>query len=98
MSPNFGLVRSDRVILTSDNPRSEDPNAIIEEVFEGISQIRLKQVTHIVDRKEAIHWCLTNLNPKDILLIAGKGHETEQIIGTETINFDDREVIREWSS
>ena len=89
---------ADRIVLTSDNPRSEEPNSIIEEIAEGVSPLRLKQVTHIVDRKEAIHWCLTNLNPKDILLVAGKGHETKQIIGTETINFDDREVIRKWSS
>ena len=94
---NIASDLADQVVLTSDNPRSENPNSIIEDIIKGIPTNRLNQTIQIVNRKEAIHWCLTKLQPNDILLVAGKGHETEQIIGTEIINFDDREVIRQWN-
>ena len=87
---------ADCIVLTSDNPRSEHPSTIIQDIADGIPKERLKQVTQIVDRKEAIHWCLSNIQSQDILLVAGKGHETVQIIGSNAIDFDDRQVISEW--
>lgn len=86
---------SDRVIVTSDNPRSESPLAIIDEIVAGVSQRGAVEI--VVDREEAINTALAAARPGDIVLIAGKGHETEQIIGTERRHFDDREVVRRWS-
>jgi UDP-N-acetylmuramoyl-L-alanyl-D-glutamate--2,6-diaminopimelate ligase len=78
----------DYVILTSDNPRSEDPMQIIFDMEKGLS----KESGHvsIVDRKEAIIYAIEKAKIKDVIVIAGKGHETYQIIGKETIFFDDR--------
>jgi UDP-N-acetylmuramoyl-L-alanyl-D-glutamate--2,6-diaminopimelate ligase len=84
---------ADRVIVTSDNPRTEDPETIINEIFKGI-QDRSK-VRRIADRRQAIAAAIEELEPADILLIAGKGHEDYQIIGTTKLPFDDREVARE---
>ena len=83
---------SDFVIVTSDNPRTEDPDQIIKEVLIGISG-----VDHVAlrDRREAIWSACRMAKPGDTILIAGKGHETYQIFGTEVHPFDDREVARE---
>jgi UDP-N-acetylmuramoyl-L-alanyl-D-glutamate--2,6-diaminopimelate ligase len=78
----------DYVILTSDNPRSEDPKQIIIDMEKGISTHRGH--VSIVDRKEAITYAIDHAKEKDVIVIAGKGHETYQIIGKETIFFDDR--------
>ncbi len=86
--------RSDRVILTSDNPRSESPNEIIAEMRSGLDQEGALKTLAITDRREAIRTAVALAQPGDIILVAGKGHETYQIIGTETLHFDDREEVR----
>lgn len=86
---------SDQVIFTSDNPRSEDPNAIIEDMQKGVDPIDYKKTVAIPNRKEAIKMAVSMAHAGDILLIAGKGHENYQIIGDETLPFDDMEVLNE---
>lgn len=84
---------ADIAIVTSDNPRSEDPQRIIQDILAGFSGAA--PPPHVeADREQAIHWALAQARPGDAVLIAGKGHETEQIIGTERHHFDDREVVR----
>ena len=85
--------RSTRVILTSDNPRSEEPVAIINDMKAGLDASAAARTLSIVDRAEAIRTAVALAAPGDIILIAGKGHETYQIIGNETHHFDDREVV-----
>jgi UDP-N-acetylmuramoyl-L-alanyl-D-glutamate--2,6-diaminopimelate ligase len=84
---------SDIVILTSDNPRNEDPLSIIEDILDGIKD-KDKSIT-IVDRKQAIEKAISLAKEKDIILIAGKGHENYQIIGDKILHFDDAEVVKE---
>jgi len=86
---------SDFTIITSDNPRSEDPEAIIREIESGVVG---KNYTKITDRREAIRAALKMAQKGDGVLIAGKGHENYQIIGDKKIHFDDREVAREYLS
>lgn len=81
---------SDRVIVTSDNPRTESPRAIIDEIMTGFSD--RSRVSIIEDRKEAIFEAIRSAPEDSVVLIAGKGHEDYQIIGTEKRHFDDREV------
>lgn len=85
------------VIATSDNPRSEDPAAILREVEEGIKAGLRPGGSYqvIVDRREAIAKALSLARPDDVVLIAGKGHETYQILNNRVIDFDDREVVRQ---
>lgn len=90
---------SDVVILTSDNPRTEDPLSILQEVEVGVTDA-LRQRPHVqyrkvADRREAIGAAVREARPGDMVLIAGKGHEDYQIIGTKKFHFDDREVARE---
>lgn len=85
---------SDRVVVTSDNPRSEDPEAIIAEIATGFSQKELPKVLFITDRREAIKLALTIATPGAIVLIAGKGHETYQEIKGVRNHFDDREEVQ----
>ena len=85
---------SDVVILTSDNPRTEDPNQILCDAEEGIKKTG-KPYEKIADRREAIHNAIAQARPNDLVLIAGKGHEDYQILGRETFHFDDKEVARE---
>jgi len=84
---------SDIVILTSDNPRNEDPLSIIEDILDGIKD--KDKVITIVDRKQAIEKAISLAKEKDIILIAGKGHENYQIIGDKILHFDDAEVVKE---
>ena len=86
---------SDQVILTSDNPRNEEPEAILEDMKKGIPSDTSAQVTILVDRKEAIAKAVAMAKPKDVILVAGKGHETYQEIKGVKNHFDDREVLRE---
>lgn len=79
-------------IFTSDNPRSEDPSAIIKDMEEGVKG---EVYTSIVDRREAIQHAINHAETGDVILIAGKGHETYQQIGDRTFDFDDRIVARE---
>lgn len=85
---------SDQVILTADNPRDEDPAAILEEMYEGIPQIKKRKVLKILDRREAIKAASTLAGKGDIILIAGKGHETYQEIKGIRHPFDDREELK----
>jgi UDP-N-acetylmuramoyl-L-alanyl-D-glutamate--2,6-diaminopimelate ligase len=82
---------SDRVVVTSDNPRTEDPMSIIEEILEGLGDIGRSQVDVIEDRRNAIRTAVAMAGDGDVVVIAGKGHEDYQIIGTEKVHFDDRE-------
>lgn len=85
---------ADFSIITSDNPRTEDPEAIVSEVEEGIKRTKGEYIV-ITDRHKAIEYAIRNARQKDIILIAGKGHETYQIFKDKTVYFDDREVARE---
>ncbi|MFT5749206.1 MAG: UDP-N-acetylmuramoyl-L-alanyl-D-glutamate--2,6-diaminopimelate ligase [Ancylomarina sp.] len=86
---------SDKVILTSDNPRSENPETIITEIREGISAENLRKVLAIADRKEAIRTAIMLAKKDDIILVAGKGHEDYQEINGTKHHFDDKEIINE---
>ncbi len=86
---------SNRIILTSDNPRSEDPNEIIKEMQAGIEIIKKNATLSIADRREAIKTALMMAQPGDIILIAGKGHENYQEINGVKHHFDDKEVVME---
>lgn len=85
---------ADYTIITSDNPRSEEPNSIIKQIEEGILKVT-KNYEKLVDRKEAIKRAISIAKEGDTVLIAGKGHETYEIFADKTIYFDDREVARE---
>ena len=84
---------SDKVILTSDNPRDEDPIEIIKEMQTGVMPTEARKTLVIVDREEAIKTACMMAKEKDIILIAGKGHETYQEIKGVKYPFDDREVV-----
>ncbi|MDQ1284986.1 MAG: UDP-N-acetylmuramoyl-L-alanyl-D-glutamate--2,6-diaminopimelate ligase, partial [Thermodesulfobacteriota bacterium] len=102
-------VGSDFLVITSDNPRSEDPMTIIEQIEVGVIQSGFKKILHdsihsgisdksyivIPDRRQAIEWIVTRLQPRDTLLLAGKGHETYQEIHGVRYPFDDRVVASE---
>ena len=87
--------QSDRVIITSDNPRFEEPQDIINDMLAGLDQKQMKKVVSIVDRKEAIRTACMMAEKGDVILIAGKGHEDYQEIKGVKHHFDDREVVRE---
>jgi UDP-N-acetylmuramoyl-L-alanyl-D-glutamate--2,6-diaminopimelate ligase len=84
---------ADTIILTSDNPRTEDPKDITEDILIGVHASGNKNVHIILDRKEAIEFALRNLSAGDTLLLAGKGHENYQIVGSEKFHFDEREIL-----
>ncbi len=86
---------SDKVILTSDNPRSENPNAIIDEMMVGVDGVNFKKTLSIVDRKQAIKTAISMAETNDIILVAGKGHEKYQDINGVKHHFDDLETIEE---
>lgn len=85
---------SDFAVVTSDNPRSEEPSAIIGEIIAGVK--RRDRVEVIEDRREAIGRAMAMAEPGDIVLIAGKGHENTQSVGDKVFPFDDTQVAREW--
>jgi len=87
---------SDKVIITSDNPRSEDPDQIIREIEAGLNTAAKRKYISITDRKEAIRTALTLAGPGDILLIAGKGHEKYQEIKGVKHPFDDKQILLEF--
>lgn len=84
--------RSDITVVTSDNPRTEDPQAILDEVLTGI--VPGAKATAIIDRREAVAYAVQRAVPGDAVVIAGKGHENYQIIGREKVPMDDRELAR----
>jgi UDP-N-acetylmuramoyl-L-alanyl-D-glutamate--2,6-diaminopimelate ligase len=85
---------ADCAVVTSDNPRYEDPQEIVAEILDGFQQPADAQV--IIDRTEAIYWALAQAQPGDCLLIAGKGHEDYQVVGDERIPLDDRQIAQQW--
>ncbi len=85
---------SDLVIVTSDNPRTENPLKILSEIEVGLKETNCPYLI-ISDRREAIHRAIQKAKPNDVVLIAGKGHETYQIVGSEKYHFDDREIAIE---
>jgi UDP-N-acetylmuramyl-tripeptide synthetase len=92
----IATVYADRIIVTSDNPRSEDPERIIAEIVAGITEASPRSCYEAVsDRKAAIKLAMSIADAGDVILIAGKGHENYQILGTRTIHFDDCEVVLE---
>ncbi len=86
---------SDDVVITSDNPRSEKPRDIIEQILRGVPASEQHRVLVEEDRRKAITLAIERCRPGDVLVIAGKGHETYQIVGDVTLPFDDREVARQ---
>ncbi|MGV3559778.1 UDP-N-acetylmuramoyl-L-alanyl-D-glutamate--2,6-diaminopimelate ligase [Larkinella arboricola] len=86
---------SDRVIMTSDNPRNEDPMAILEQMQAGVPPVAFKKTQTLADRRDAIFRAVEIAQPNDVILIAGKGHETYQEIKGVKHDFDDRKVLRE---
>jgi len=86
---------ADELIITSDNPRTEDPQTIIDEILVGVPQARRADTVTLVDRRAAIEHAIERWGPDDVVLIAGKGHEPYQIIGTQKHPFDDRRVAAE---
>ncbi|MEZ5542500.1 MAG: UDP-N-acetylmuramoyl-L-alanyl-D-glutamate--2,6-diaminopimelate ligase [Pseudomonadota bacterium] len=100
--PEMGAIaerNADHLVLTDDNPRTEDPRQIVEDICAGIRQPGRVHVEH--DRAQAITWAMRAAGPGDIVLIAGKGHETVQQVGRRTLPFSDRErvlaVARDWA-
>ena len=97
--PQMGRIAAlaaDQVMITSDNPRSEDPEAIIDEIAAGIPETTSAQVERFVDRREAVENALQRARPGDCVLIAGKGHEREQVFADRVVPFDDAEVAGSW--
>jgi len=97
--PKMGHIASalsTKVVFTSDNPRSEVPESIIEEIEKGVEPQNYKKTMSIVDRKQAIKTACQLAQPNDIILIAGKGHETYQEINGERFDFDDYKIVQEF--
>ena len=95
--PKMGRVAtdlSDIVVVTTDNPRTEDPDVIIKEILIGTVGSKAEVVT-VTDRTEAIKYALSIARENDTVLLAGKGHETYQVIGKERVHYDEREVVAE---
>ena len=94
---DIALKLADDVVVTSDNPRTEDPEKIIDQIEVALKDVpEGKTVTRITDRRKAIEYALAHAKDNDVIMIAGKGHETYQILKTGTIHFDDREVVTEY--
>jgi len=89
---------ADRIVITSDNPRSEDPSLIIDQIVAGLSSAGRQKADVEPDRRAAIAMAVAQARPGDVVLIAGKGHETYQVVGEERLDFDDvkaaQEIIR----
>ena len=95
----LALELADKVVVTSDNPRTEDPERIIDEIFTALQNVPAgKEVFRLSDRREAINFALAHAAAEDVIMIAGKGHENYQILKDRTIHFDDKEVVLEYWS
>lgn len=93
----MGLVvgkNADIAVLTSDNPRFEDPVKIIKEVEKGLDKTMIRYCS-VEDRRKAIEYALSQAQEGDIVLLCGKGHETYQVYGDEYMHFDEHEIVRE---
>lgn len=93
MMAQEAVKRSDKVIITSDNPRFEEPQAIINDMLAGLTSKDMNKVISIVDRKEAIRTACMLAQPNDVILVAGKGHENYQEIKGVKYHFDDKEIL-----
>lgn len=87
---------SDFCIVTSDNPRSEEPQAIINDIIPGMNKVKNSRYSIIADRKEAIRHAIYLAHPGDLIIIAGKGHETYQLVKDQVLDFDDRKVAADF--
>ena len=94
MMANIAEQLADRVIATDDNPRTEDNQKIMADILKGFENVGVVQVIH--DREQAIKTAILQAKPQDVILIAGKGHEDYQIIGTTKHHFSDQEVARKY--
>ena len=95
--PEMGRIAamlSDFLVVTSDNPRSEEPGAIIRDILVGVAEQQTPYVV-VENRVEAIHWAIEHAEPGDTILLAGKGHETYQVLADGVIHLDEREVVAE---
>lgn len=95
MMGKIGSEYADICIITSDNPRKENPESIIDQIFSGINSANENDLYRIADRHKAIEKAVNLAQPGDLIVIAGKGHETYQEFADRTIHFDDREVVKE---
>ncbi len=91
----IAVMHADKVILTSDNPRTEDPVLILDQMWEGVPEEKQDQVLRITDRREAIRTGVMMASPGDIILVAGKGHEKYQEVNGQRFPFDDKKVLAE---
>lgn len=91
---NIGVSLSDFAIITSDNPRTEEPSAIISDILQGVKAPKSRYKV-IEDRAKAIAFAIDNHQPGDVIILAGKGHETYQIVGKEKHHMDEREIVSE---
>jgi UDP-N-acetylmuramoyl-L-alanyl-D-glutamate--2,6-diaminopimelate ligase len=97
--PKMGAIAgrlADVVVVTSDNPRSEEPQQIITDILHGLEPLNARCLLVDADRRQAIHQAIDLAHPTDIIVVAGKGHEDYQILKDRTIHFDDRQVIQEY--
>ena len=95
--PKMGKIAdelSDKVVVTSDNPRSEDPQLIVSDIMTGIKSVDTQRIFVEIDRGNAIKFLKNISKLEDVIVIAGKGHEDYQILKNETIHFDDREEAK----
>ena len=88
----IGAKLSDLVVVTSDNPRTEDPMKIIDQVVEGVKRVDTPYMI-IENRRQAIRWAMDHAMAGDVIILAGKGHETYQEIGHEKFHLDEREEV-----
>lgn len=96
--PKMGRIaaeRADFVIVTSDNPRTEEPGAIIDEILTGMTGTKTPYAV-VEDRIQAIHYAMDHAEKDDVIVLCGKGHETYQVVGTEKRHLDEREVVAQW--
>lgn len=91
----IAVAHADLVVVTSDNPRTEDPDKIISEIVAGVGDTKTPYQV-IPNRREAIRWALENGETDDVIILAGKGHETYQILGTEVTHLDEREEVAKY--
>jgi UDP-N-acetylmuramoyl-L-alanyl-D-glutamate--2,6-diaminopimelate ligase len=99
--PKMGRIAeelADHLVITSDNPRSEDPQQILTDIISGIKRFDSNRMTVDADRLQAIRYAIDMAKQEDIVVVAGKGHEDYQILADRTIHFDDREVVRDYVS
>ena len=96
--PKMGAIAADLAdfcVVTSDNPRTEDPHAIIEEILVGMKDTKTPYAV-VENRVEAIRYAMDNAQKDDVIVLCGKGHETYQIIGTTKNHLDEREVVADY--